>query len=389
MNYNGGILFDKNAQHLTGSSYDKILNELHVFNFRDKSGKEIINKLISQKDYWQRLSTVFLDVLCRNVSSKGWVDIEEEYYRLLRYGALKYSGVKSTDHFNIGDRPILVHPKELNNQLRFLSDRLAGYLNNISREIHFNHQILKLLKRPIKRNEIAIRSMKNYEDYCDFLISQNESELRFQWAKFNLNSSSAFASYSQYKKWLSEKSKDSTLSNKEFPQELCLPQKILLLSFNYTPVVDKYLEDNNPYIEVNHIHGTSQSPESIIFGYGDELDDYYKAIQNLNDNEYLRNIKSIRYLESDNYRNLLALMDSDYFQIYIMGHSCGTSDRTLLNTMFEHRNCVSIMPFYYEHDGKDNYMDIIQNISRCFTDMSVMRDKIVNKKYCEPLPQQC
>ena len=39
-----------------------------------------------------------------------------------------------------------------------------------------------------------------------------------------------------------------------------------------------------------------------------------------------------------------------------MGHSCGTSDRTMLNTLFEHRNCVSIKPFYYEkYDGSGYY----------------------------------
>ena len=56
--------------------------------------------------------------------------------------------------------------------------------------------------------------------------------------------------------------------------------------------------------------------------------------------------------------------------------------------MFEHENCVSIKPFYYaKDDGVDNYLDIIQNISRNFTDMKVMRDRVVNKKFCVPLLQ--
>ena len=68
-----------------------------------------------------------------------------------------------------------------------------------------------------------------------------------------------------------------------------------------------------------------------------------------------------------------------------MGHSCGNSDRTLLNTLFEHKNCVSIKPFYYiREDGTDNYMELIQNISRNFTNMKMMRDRVVNKTFCEP-----
>ncbi len=127
----------------------------------------------------------------------------------------------------------------------------------------------------------------------------------------------------------------------------------------------------------------------MIFGYGDELDDDYKAISKLDDNAYLKNIKSIRYLETDNYRRLLTFIDSAPFQIYIMGHSCGNSDRTLLNTLFEHRNCVSIKPFYHKReDGTDDYIEIVQNISRNFNDMQMMRDRVVNKRYCHPLAQR-
>ena len=96
--------------------------------------------------------------------------------------------------------------------------------------------------------------------------------------------------------------------------------------------------------------------------------------------------KTIKYLETDNYRNALAFMDSAPYQVCIMGHSCGNSDRTLLNTLFEHKNCLSIKPYYYiKEDGTDNYLDIIQNVSRNFTDMKLMRDRVVNKTYCEPL----
>ena len=124
----------------------------------------------------------------------------------------------------------------------------------------------------------------------------------------------------------------------------------------------------------------------MIFGYGDELDENYKTILNKNDNEYLRNIKSIKYLEAPNYRQLLEFIESDVYQIYIMGHSCGNSDRTLLNTLFEHKNCVSIKPFYHKKsDGTDNYIELVQNISRNFTDMKLMRDRVVNKTFCEPL----
>ena len=136
-----------------------------------------------------------------------------------------------------------------------------------------------------------------------------------------------------------------------------------------------------------HIHGVlNDSNNSIIFGYGDELDEKYSLIEQLNNNEYLLNMKSIKYLQSKNYHELLAFINSDEYQIFIMGHSCGISDRTLLNKLFEHQNCKLIKPFYHKKDdGSDNYTDLSINISRNFKDKSLFREKVVNYLDCEPL----
>jgi len=76
------------------------------------------------------------------------------------------------------------------------------------------------------------------------------------------------------------------------------------------------------------------------------------------------------------------------YQIYIMGLSCGTSDRTLLKTLFEHKNCKSIKIFYFKKDTEtDNYRDIYMNISRIFTDKDKMRELVVSKENSLPLPQ--
>lgn len=182
---------------------------------------------------------------------------------------------------------------------------------------------------------------------------------------------------------------DSLVDDNLVPDELLYPNRLLLLNFNYTNTADLYVPQDERkcyWFPINHIHGKLENPESIIFGYGDELDDQYSRIEKLNNNEYLSNVKSIKYLESDNYRRMLSFIDSAPYQVYIMGHSCGNSDRTLLNTLFEHKNCISIKPFYYiKENGTDNYLEIVQNISRNFTDMKLMRDRVVNKTYCEPL----
>jgi len=137
-----------------------------------------------------------------------------------------------------------------------------------------------------------------------------------------------------------------------------------------------------------HIHGELNNTNNpLIFGYGDELEENYSKLENMQDNAYLENIKSVKYLETNNYKQLLNFINSDKYQVIILGHSCGNSDRTLLNTLFEHENCVSIKPYYYRYKDKetgeikDNYSDIVRNISRSFKDKKSMRDKVVNKTY--------
>ena len=139
---------------------------------------------------------------------------------------------------------------------------------------------------------------------------------------------------------------------------------------------------------VIQIHGKLEDFHNPInFGFGDEMDDDYKVIEKKDDNEYLRNIKSFQYLQTSNYKKMLSFMESAHFQVYIMGHSCGLSDRILLNKIFEHNNCRSIKVFYYKKGNSDNYTEIVQNISRHFNKKEMMRERIVNKTLCEPLPQ--
>ena len=159
-----------------------------------------------------------------------------------------------------------------------------------------------------------------------------------------------------------------------------IPGRIMMLSFNYTGTARMY---GNFNLTHNYIHGELANPKNIIFGYGDELDKDYQGILDMNDNELLKNVKSVKYLETRHYREMLEFIQSAPFQVYIMGHSCGNSDRTLLNTVFEHENCVSIKPFYHKwDDGSDNYLELVQNISRNFTNMKLFRDRVVNKEQC-------
>ena len=319
-------------------------NSLHEFSTRNPLGEfkgilDMFHKLT--RKFNVKYSPLF-ESITKSIENKGWVDIENEYYNFLR-SFLSESKYKD--------------PKQLNDELDFIRTKLIEYLKLVQskciNEKIFNEDISKNILESINKEDLSNETSEYFKNLPKFKGNDYHN-----------------------------KDKDYEFNDAEHPS----PENILILDFNYTRTADLYLDRYN--IEINHIHGDLEHPESVIFGYGDELDRDYKDLARLNDNEYLRNIKSIKYLESSNYRSILSFIGWEKFQIYIMGHSCGNSDRTLMNTLFEHENCASIKPFYYQSkDGKDNYLDIVQNISRNFTDMKLMRDRVVNKEFCEPLPQ--
>jgi hypothetical protein len=156
----------------------------------------------------------------------------------------------------------------------------------------------------------------------------------------------------------------------------------MFLNFNYTSTPELYLKGNNSIL---YMHGKLNDPNNpIIFGYGDERDDTYATLEKANNPEVFTHIKSFDYFKTNNYSKLLSFLEMPY-DVYIMGHSCGLSDRTLLSTIFEHDNCRLIKIFYY--NDMDRYRETTYEISRHFTSKAEMRRKVINFSDCVPMPQ--
>lgn len=164
------------------------------------------------------------------------------------------------------------------------------------------------------------------------------------------------------------------------------PQFSMMLNFNYTSTAEPYRKNGN--FILNYIHGRAGDQSNpLIFGFGDEMDNDYSAME-LNENKgFLKFMKSFGYFKTSNYYNLLRFIESDSFQIVILGHSCGLSDRTLLNMLFEHSNCISIKIFYYKHTNGNNYRELTEEISKHFRDKVSMRRKIVPFDLSKEMPQ--
>lgn len=278
-----------------------------------------------------------------NLTNKNynWVDIEGMYYQLL----LNYITDKNGNNtYNDGIKDDI---KFLNSELDFLREKLIEYLNeaeNIDFDINYND-------RGHFWNRLKARFIDN--DIQKLQLKENEH----------------------------------------------FPNKIHILNFNYTETIFKYGNDNisfenkNAHVDYNFIHGNIKSKHlnPIIFGYGDETDDNYSILERLNDNELLRHIKSFGYFNTDNYQKLLRFIEQpEGYQVYVIGHSCGLSDRVMLKRIFEHENCKSIQIFYHELDDdegrkKNDYMTRTQEISRHFDNKDIMREKIVPKNLSKPM----
>jgi len=301
----------------------------------------------------------FFRIICEK-NSKNWVDIENEYYIKLKKIALNTS-------LNISRK---------NERVKKLNDELI--------------QVKKLLE-----DYLTSKVLKGYS--IDNITNQNTNLNIFYEV---LKPISLFSNQSNiYKEFIHSEDIKEIEEHFEKEKEDELVNNLYFLNFNYTSLANVYCQllnlDDRIQCYINFIHGEleNKNENKINFGFGDEMDEDYKRIENINDNEYLKNFKSFQYLQNSNYSNLLSYIDSDKFQVLIMGHSCGLSDRTLLNTIFEHNNCRSIKIYYHEWEDedtgvkKDNYTEISQNISRHFNKKKLMREKIVNKTLCKPLPQ--
>lgn len=335
--------------------------------------EDIFEYIINDVDDFDITLTPFFKRIRVSIETKGWVDIENEYYELLKQyaldGVMKEEGKVSS-------------MKSLNRQLDYIKELLIQYLTEITEQ---DPKIINSIKHeiyaPFKKEDMSV--------HADYHMFEEEP---WEWEDRQDRGDELMAILEKYGygvkecmeqvvSWIENEHDDSA----RYPIAFMLPKNIMMLNFNYTHTAQIYKKTDDSFEEI-HIHGDIDDKEHVIFGYGDEMHSDFEKLKEREDGESLRYVKSIRYLEATNYKKVLRFVESAPFQVVIMGHSCGRSDRTLLHTIFEHGNCASIKLCYYrKEDGSDDYLEKIQNISRNFVSMEDMRDVVVPKPQCKPL----
>ncbi len=277
-----------------------------------------------------------------------WVDIEYEYYMALVNRFKKLDNVENKIEWD--DSRKQNEKEKINKDLEILNDCFAFILNKLEEYLDFAR------KKPFDKNKQIEEIL--FEETGVYLLGGDELIEK------------------EIEKMYGESSEEK-----------------LFVCFNYTFTLERYLKHSSFESNLIYIHGELDEPSNpVIFGYGDEMDPFYEKIENLNSNEFLKNIKSFNYFKTDNYQRVLRFIDGKDrdFTVKILGHSCGLSDRILLNTIFEHDNCRHIKIYYYQKNKIENdYFEKTQEISRHFNASSKgeMRKKIVPFKRSSSLPQ--
>ena len=257
--------------------------------FQKPTGKEVVQSILKDPYRYKVTYSPFFENICKSIETKGWVDIENEYYHLLTEYALTNSNAE--------------YLKGLNEQLSYLKDLLAKNLGFIDKqEVGINESIKRKIYAPIKLDDISVAGKSILKENVDSWVELNDIVVKDKIRRYGLNEEDFNEAITNFR----ENYKAGKVLFTDVPRQYLLPDAVMLLNFNYTHTAQLYHNADLGFI--NYIHGKIDNPQSVIFGYGDELDDDYKRLQKLNDNECLCNVKTIKYQESDNYRKSLCVL---------------------------------------------------------------------------------
>jgi hypothetical protein len=324
---------DRHAPHNFNSESEASVRKSIIQCYKDDRFNELISNswflppdsaINMPNSLYLTIHSDFLKDLLSKCSSVNWVDIEGEFYDQLKMI------LKDNKHSKLQSVRLI----NLNHSMTALIDLLEGYLNKLPKPPYVK-EYMDILTSPVRRNDV-------YNS-----VLQDDSE----------------------------------------------PANTHVLNFNYTTTLSEYLKQfsfnsQRDRPDVNFIHGRlNDGSNKLIFGFGDELDEYYLLMEKEKVKGYFDYIKSFWYFRTSNYRNLVTFIDSDEYQVYVLGHSCGLSDRTMLNMVFEHLNCKSIKIYYHGNAEKNNYVSLTHEIARHFRDKIEMRKKIVSLDRSHPMPQ--
>lgn len=322
--YDSGLIIGLTKKKYSALSKERLLSKINAC----QDIKDIISSLNYEIDF--NYKSEFIHDVVENYHFNNWVDIEILYFKNLKkiYNSLKDKDFDNKDYSRV---------IELNKSMDLIEGALFTYINEEQSKLDFSY----------------------FESHYKTLIDSFFQPIH-------------------------------KLENSLIPEHRSkrAPETVFFVNFNYTDSVAKLL--NNNFLGENkliHIHGSVGDKENqIIFGYGDDTNSIYSGLEEEDESELLRKIKSFAYPKTDNYHKLLNVLDTKPYEVFIVGHSCGVSDKTMLNTIFQHFNCLAIKNYHYLGENEDFYKRIA--ISRHFSDKPLMRKRVLPFDKFAIIPQK-
>ena len=190
------------------------VNAYYGYNLNNETGKDVIKELIRDKDRFKFTFSPFFENICKSIETKGWVDIENEYYHLLTEYAL-------TNNFN-------EDVKGLNAQLRYLKDLLVKYLDNIDKQkVSINESIKRKIYAPIKLDDISVAGKSILKENVDLWIDQNDKVVKDKIHRYGLNEEDFKTSLAYFR----VNYKAGKIPFTDVPRQYLLPDAVMLLNF--------------------------------------------------------------------------------------------------------------------------------------------------------------
>ncbi|CAD5349554.1 AbiH family protein [Flavobacterium bizetiae] len=225
----------------------------------------------------------FLEHINHKKQIQNWVDIENEYYLLLKQS---FKDVNCTYKIS-----------QLNSDFTEIQKLLENYLqeteNYFKENYNKNSEVLRIQSSVGNK----IYSNFNFRDFTESAINK-KVESEFQEIQPDLKNNyrpvpTFNETYSKRNQLINtvDKSEPHKTIRKRLLSESAInyfdlqPEEILFLNFNYTFTEDLYYNSNdfNSSIDINknlvlskiHIHGTTDQKDNnnVIFGFGDEIDE--------------------------------------------------------------------------------------------------------------------
>ncbi|MCG8883824.1 hypothetical protein G1L02_11735 [Tenacibaculum finnmarkense] len=292
---------------------------------------------------------------------------------------------ESTDDKFLNNLAYLIQQNETNKVSTFLNS------NNEYIELLISNELLGKLYSNSFENWFDIEQAY-YEELKDIYASPKENHND----KLKILNKNLQEIKEALKKYLKDKIEPTPDRNIHYSlyQHITDRQNISFINFNYTNTINCYRHSVNLNLNKNiHIHNSLS--EDIIFGYGDDTDEMYQKMKASKNNSFLKYFKTFDYLKSKNYRKVLnQLATFDKYDVLVIGHSLGGTDKTILKTILDDDSCQNIELLKrsdFDTDERyeelnlvekeqlkaDNLFELYANLARIFDSEASLREKVI------------